>query len=36
MSMGNISLGIAFVAGKNLVPYPAAGKRHLFIIKSPY
>jgi hypothetical protein len=22
---GNISLGIAFVAGKNLVPSPAAG-----------
>jgi hypothetical protein len=24
--MGNISLGIALVAGKNLVPHPATGR----------
>jgi hypothetical protein len=29
---GNISLGIALVAGKKRVPYPAAGKRHFEII----
>lgn len=29
--MGSISFGIAFVAGKNRVPYPAAGNRHFLI-----
>ena len=28
---GSISFGIALVAGKNLVPYPAAGNRHFLI-----
>ena len=31
VSTGSISFGIALVAGKNLVPYPAAGNRHFFI-----
>ena len=30
--MGSISFGIAFVAGKNRVPYPAAGNKHLVSI----
>jgi hypothetical protein len=29
--MGSISFGMAFVAGKNRVPYPAAGNRHFLI-----
>ena len=29
--MGSISFGIALVAGKNRVPYPAAGNRHFLI-----
>ena len=29
--IGSISFGIALVAGKNRVPYPAAGKRHFLI-----
>jgi hypothetical protein len=29
--MGSISLGIALVAGKKRVPYPATGNRHLRI-----
>ena len=35
LSIGSISLGIALVAGRKRVPYPAAGKRHLFIIIYP-
>jgi hypothetical protein len=31
VSIGSISLGAAFVAGRKRVPYPAAGKRHLLI-----
>ena len=30
--MGNISLGIALVAGKNLVPRPATGKTAFVIL----
>ena len=29
--MGNISFGLAFVAGRNLVPKPATGKTTVFI-----
>jgi hypothetical protein len=32
--MGNISFGDAFVAGKNLVPSPAAGNIAFFILFS--
>lgn len=31
VTMGSISFDIAFVAGKNRVPYPAAGNRHFLI-----
>ena len=31
VTIGSISFGIAFVAGKNRVPYPAAGNKHFLI-----
>jgi len=31
VTIGSISFGIAFVAGKNRVPYPAAGNRHFLM-----
>jgi hypothetical protein len=35
VNTGNISLGMALVAGKNRVPYPAAGNKHFLIIFYP-
>jgi hypothetical protein len=32
LTIGNISLGIDFVAGRNRVPYPAAGNRHFLML----
>jgi hypothetical protein len=34
LRIGSISFGTAFVAGRNRVPNPAAGNRHLLIIFS--
>src|SRR5690606_22714499 len=33
LTMGSISLGMALVAGRKRVPYPATGNKHFFIIE---